>query len=71
MFEPAQSVHTLTVADDATEDAVVSFIVNGCNINVDEEGNVTSILDAQTVLRAYTALCEAEGKSAEGVIIQQ
>lgn len=71
LFEPAQSVHTLTVADDATEDAVVSFIVNGCNINVDEEGNVTSILDAQTILKAYTVLCEAEGKSAEGVIIQE
>ena len=70
LFEPAQSVHTLTVAEDAKEDAVVSFIINGCNVNVDEGGNVTSILDAQTVLKIYTALCEAEGKSAEGVIIQ-
>lgn len=71
LFEPAQSVHTLTVAEDAKEDAVVSFLINGCNINVDEGGNVTSILDAQTVLKLYTALCEAEGKSAEGVIIQE
>ena len=71
LFEPAQSVHTLTVAEDATEDAVVSFVVNGCNINVDEDGNVTSILDAQTVLAVYRALCEAEGKSAKGVIVQE
>jgi len=71
LFEPAQSVHTLTVADDATEDAVVSFVINGCNVNVDEDGKVTSILDAQSVLKIYTALCEAEGKSADGVIIQE
>jgi len=71
LFEPAHSVHTLTVADDATEDAVVSFVIMGSNVNVDAAGNVTSILDAQTVLRAYTMLCEAEGKSAAGVIINQ
>ncbi|MEZ5573965.1 MAG: 2,4'-dihydroxyacetophenone dioxygenase family protein [Halioglobus sp.] len=69
LFEPAHSVHTLTVADDAKEDAVVSFIIMGSNINVDASGNVTSILDAQTVLRVYTLLCEAAGKSAAGVIV--
>lgn len=71
LFEPAHSVHTLTVADDATEDAVVYFVIMGSNINVDESGNVTSILDAQTVLRIYSLLCEASGKSASGVIVQQ
>jgi flagellar basal body rod protein FlgG len=71
LFEPAQSVHTLTVAEDAKEDAVVCFIIMGSNVNVDEEGNVTSIIDAQTVLRIYRALCEASGKSAAKVIVQE
>jgi quercetin dioxygenase-like cupin family protein len=71
LFEPAHSVHTLTVADDAEEDAVVSFIIMGSNVNVDESGTVTSILDAQTVLKIYTAMCEAVGKSADGVIVQE
>ena len=71
LFEPAQSVHTLTVAEDAKEDAVVSFIIMGSNVNVDEKGNVTSIIDAQTVLRIYRALCEASGKSAAKVIVQE
>lgn len=69
LFEPAQSVHTLTVSGDASEDAVVSFVINGCNINVDEKGNVTSIIDAQTILKIYRQLCQAEGKNPDGVII--
>ncbi len=69
LFEPAQSVHTLTVADDATEDAVVSFVINGCNVNVDDKGNVTSIIDAQTILKIYQTLCQAEGKNPDGVIV--
>lgn len=71
LYEPAHSVHTLTVADDATEDAVVSFIIMGSNVNIDASGNVIGILDAQTVLSVYTALCEASGKSADKVIVQQ
>ena len=69
LFEPAQSVHTLTVADDATEDAVVSFVINGCNVNVDDKGNVTSIIDAQTILKIYQTLCQTEGKNPDGVIV--
>ncbi len=33
-------------------------------------GDVTSILDARTVLAAYRALCEGEGKSCDQVIVQ-
>lgn len=69
LFEPAHSLHTLTVAEDATEDAVVSFAVFGSNVNVDEKGDVTSILDAQTLLTIYRALCEVQGDSCENVIV--
>jgi len=71
LFEPAHSVHTLTVSENATEDAVVTFLIMGSNVNVDENGNVISILDAQTVHRFYTTVCETQGKSADRVIVQQ
>lgn len=69
LFEPAHSVHTLTVSPDATEDAVVAFAIFGSNVNVDTEGNVTSILDAQTVLFVYQKLCEAVGADASNVLV--
>jgi len=69
LYEPATSVHTLTVADDAKEDAVVWFAVFGSNINIDDKGNVTSVLDAQTLLKVYRMLCAAEGKNCDKVIV--
>ena len=69
LFEPAHSLHTLTVADDATEEAVVWFAIFGSNVNVDDNGDVTSILDAKTVLGVYRALCQATGQSCEATIV--
>ena len=69
LYEPAHSLHTLTVADDAKEDAVVWFAIFGSNVNIDDKGDVTSILDARTVLTFYRMLCEAEGKSCDNVIV--
>lgn len=69
LYEPAHSVHTLTVSPDATEDAVVNFIIFGSNVNVDEKGNVVSILDAQAVYGIYKSLCEAEGKNCDATIV--
>lgn len=69
LFEPAHSHHTLTVAEDAKEDAVVWFAIFGSNVNVDDDGNVTSILDARTVLKAYRALCELSGQNCDKVIV--
>ena len=39
LYEPAHSLHTLTVAEDATEDAIVWFAIFGSNVNVDDDGN--------------------------------
>ncbi|NND69148.1 MAG: 2,4'-dihydroxyacetophenone dioxygenase family protein [Halioglobus sp.] len=69
LYEPAHSVHTLTVAEDATEDAVVWFAIFGSNLNINEAGDVTSVLDARVVLTAYRGLCEAEGKNCDRVIV--
>ena len=69
LYEPAHSVHTLTVSADASEDAVVAFVVFGSNVNVDESGNVVSIVDAQTVYAGYQMLCEASGKNCDATIV--
>ena len=62
-------MHTLTVSPDATEDAVVAFVIHGSNVNCDSEGNVTSVVDAQKVYHAYATLCEMAGKSCEATIV--
>ncbi|NIB39957.1 cupin [Pseudomaricurvus alkylphenolicus] len=69
LFEPAHSVHTLTVADDAKEDAVVWFAIFGSNVNINDDGDVTSVLDARTVLKLYRALCQAQGSNCDNVIV--
>jgi len=61
LYEPAHSLHTLTVSPDATEEADVWFAIFGSNINVDEKGNVVSILDARATLVGFRALCEVQG----------
>jgi 2,4'-dihydroxyacetophenone dioxygenase len=69
LYEPAHSLHTLTVAEDAGEDAHVWFAVYGSNVNLDDDGNVTSLVDAKSLLTIYRALCEAEGKNCDKVIV--
>jgi 2,4'-dihydroxyacetophenone dioxygenase len=69
LYEPAHSLHTLTVAEDATEDAVVWFAVYGSNINLDDDNNVTGMVDAKGLLALYRALCEVDGKNCDKVIV--
>lgn len=61
LYEPAGSVHTLTVLDDNTEPTDVWFQMYGCNLNLDADGNVESVVDGALVLQAYLAMCEAQG----------
>lgn len=69
LYEPAHSIHTLTVAEDAKEDAVVWFAVFGSNVNINDQGDVTSVLDAATLLKVYRLLCAAQGKTCDNVIV--
>ncbi len=69
LFEPAHSIHTLMVPEDCPEDTIVWFAIYGSNVNVDENGNVTGIVDAKGVLESYRALCAAEGKSCDKLIV--
>lgn len=69
LFEPAGSVHTLTVAEGQDELTEVWFAVYGANVNIDEAGNVTSLVTAALVLQSYRALCEAAGHPDPKVIV--
>ena len=68
VYEPALSVHTLTVPADAAEDAEVIFVMRGANLNLDADDNIESISDAETVLAAYIWLCESQGLPAPTVL---
>jgi len=69
LFEPAGSVHTLTVPADQTGQTEVWFAIYGANVNIDEKGNVTSMVTAAFILETYRALCEAAGHPDPKVIV--
>ena len=46
----------------------VVFVIYGANLNLDADGNVTSVFDAGFMRDAYFALCEAEGHPRPNVI---
>jgi quercetin dioxygenase-like cupin family protein len=58
LYEPAGSVHTLTVVEDDTH---VWFQMYGSNLNLDADGKVESVIDGAGTLQAYYLLCEAQG----------
>jgi len=61
LYEPAGSVHTLTVLEDNDEPTDVWFQMYGSNLNLDADGNVESVVDGSLVYQAYMAMCEAQG----------
>ena len=69
LYEPAGSVHTLTVPDDNTEPTDVFFAIWGANLNLDAAGNVESVVDAGLILNAYYAMCEAAGLPKPEVVL--
>ena len=70
LYEPAHSIHTLMVSDDIVEETVVWFAIYGCNVNVDEGGNILGIVDAKAVLKVYQEGCEAQGLDWKKMIVQ-
>ena len=69
LFEPAGSVHTLTVPADNPELTDVWFAVYGANLNLDADGNVESVTDAETILRSYRSRCRKVGVEDPPVIL--
>lgn len=69
LFEPAGSVHTLTVDPGCAEAAEVWFAVHGANVTLDDQGNVTSVVDAQTVLTVYREMATAGGADLSELLV--
>ena len=68
IFEPANSVHTLTVNADNTETTDVLFVMEGANLNLSPAGEVERVDDGPTTLAYYLAACEAQGLPAPPVL---
>lgn len=68
LYEPAGSVHTLTVPEANDEVTDVWFAIRGANLNLDEAGNVTSVVDAGGIRDFYLAMCEQMGLPRPDVI---
>lgn len=60
LFEPAGSIHTLTVPAGQPGMTDAWFAIYGANLNLDAEGQVTTIVDAGLVKQLYLALCEEQ-----------
>ncbi len=61
LYEPAGSIHTLNVPDSNTEITDIWFAVRGANLDLDDDDNVISVLDAATILEIYRAQCAEIG----------
>ena len=69
LYEPAGSVHTLHVPAGNTEDTEIDFVMNGANLNLNDDDTIDSILDAKVMLDVYTQMCDAMGVDVRGQII--
>jgi len=68
LFEPAGSIHTLTVPETNEVDTDVWFAIWGANLNLDADGNVEMVIDAGVVRDFYFGMCEAQGLARPNVI---
>jgi len=59
--EPANSVHTLKVPDDADEPAIVLFIIRGSLTHFTDDGTIWGISDGQTQVAEYVRLGAEQG----------
>jgi len=67
LYEPASSMHTLQCIEDNTR---VWFQMYGSNINLDDQGNITSVVDGPLTLEFYLAMCEANGLGKPPVMVE-
>jgi 2,4'-dihydroxyacetophenone dioxygenase len=69
LYEPAGSVHTLTVPETETEVTDVWFAIYGANLNLDANGNVEAVIDAELIYNFYKSMCSAQGLPEPAVIL--
>ena len=69
LFEPAGSVHTLTVPPTEREVTDVWFAIYGANLNLDANGIVEAVIDAELILQFYRNMCASKGYGEPAVIL--
>jgi len=69
LYEPAGSVHTLTVPSSNEGDTDVWFTIHGANLNLDADGNVEMVIDAHLILEFYLGMCAELGVTDPPVVI--
>ena len=69
LFEPAGSTHTLCTPADVEGDTIVWFAVFGANINLGEDREVLSVVDAHAALEMYETYCDALGLDCSSLIV--
>ena len=70
LFEPAHSIHTLTIPPDQKGETDVWFVLHGTNINIDSAGSITSLTDGKGVLQYYRALCAEQGVATDKLVVK-
>jgi 2,4'-dihydroxyacetophenone dioxygenase len=68
LFEPASSVHTLYVPESNEGITDVWFAIRGANLNLDDNDQVESVLDAQAIKEFYLQKCRESGLEQPPVI---
>lgn len=68
IHEPANTSHTLKVADDS-EPCVVIFAISGSLVNYTEDGTIWGISDGHTQLAEYIRLAEEQGNPVNPALI--
>ena len=68
LYEPAGSVHTLHVLENQKEITDAWFAIRGANLNLDDKGDVETVLDAAAALEIYLAQCRQAGHPRPDVI---
>jgi quercetin dioxygenase-like cupin family protein len=62
IYEPAGSIHTLSVNADNQGPTDVLFVMQGSNLNLGPDGStIWRVDDGPTTLAAYLAICQAQG----------
>lgn len=67
LYEPAGSVHTLQCIEDDTR---VWFQMYGANLDLDDAGEITGVVDGATTLAFYLAACKEQGLGEPNVLIE-
>lgn len=68
LYEPGGSIHQFMVPEDSEDGAEGFMVVYGANVNFDDDGNFTDIMDAGSIEAAILAVCQAMGRDAPNYI---